>query len=149
MFLTPSDLTANTLLDTVSTGSYTASRYSWTNGGTITKTNILKIYVNGVDKTSQTNIANVFSANQLHHVVLVLTLPASGVLKFNYLSSGGPSCLYNNIAIYAKELTASIVASHYALYVGRPAVSVVDPSIVLTEKGIESYNNDWIVLQSI
>jgi len=149
MFLTPSDLTANTLLDTVVTGSYAASRYSWTNGGTITKTNILKIYVNGVDKTSQTNIANVFSANQLHHVVLVLTLPASGVLKFNYLSSGGPSCLYNNIAIYAKELTASIVAAHYALYVGRPAVSVIDPSIVLTEKGIESYNNDWIVLQSI
>jgi len=149
MFLTPSDLTANTLLDVASTGSYTASRYSWTNGGTITKTNILKIYVNGVDKTSQTNIANVFSANQLHHIVLVLTQPASGILKFNYSGSGGPSCLYNNIAIYAKELTASIAATHYDLYVGRPSVSIEDPSITMTEKGIESYNNDWIVLQSI
>jgi len=75
MFFTPSDLTANTLFDVASTGSYTASKYSWTNGGTITKTNILKIYVNGVDKTSQTNISNVFSANQLHHVILVLTQP--------------------------------------------------------------------------
>jgi len=149
MFLTPSDLTANTLLDVASTGSYTASRYSWTNGGTITKTNMLKIYVNGVDKTSQTNIANVFSANQLHHIVLVLTQPASGILKFNYSGSGGPSCLYNNIAIYAKELTASIAATHYDLYVGRPSVSVLDPSIIMTEKDIQSYNNDWIVLQSI
>lgn len=149
MFLTPSDLTANTLIDTVSTGSYAASRYSWTSGGAITKTNILKIYVNGVDKTSQTNISNVFSANQLHHIVLVLTQPASGTLKFNYLVSGGPSCLYNNIAIYAKELTAALAATHYDLYVGRPSVLVEDPSITMTEKGIESYNNDWIVLQSI
>ena len=149
MFFTPSDLTANTLLDVASTGSYTASKYSWTSGGTITKTNILKIYVNGVDRTSQTNISNVFSANQLHHVILVLTQPCSGTLKFNYSGSGGPSCLYNNISIYAKELTASISATHYDLYVGRPSISVEDPSIVMTEKGITSYNNDWIVLQSI
>jgi hypothetical protein len=149
MFFTPSDLTANTLLDVASTGSYTASKYSWTNGGTITKTNILKIYVNGVDKTSQTNISNVFSANQLHHVILVLTQPCSGMLKFNYSGSGGPSCLYNNISIYGKELTASIAATHYDLYVGRPSISVQDPSIVMTEKDIASYNNDWIVLQSI
>ena len=149
MFFTPSDLTANTLLDVASTGSYTASKYSWTSGGTITKTNILKIYVNGVDRTSQTNISNVFSANQLHHVILVLTQPCSGILKFNYSGSGGPSCLYNNISIYAKELTASIAATHYDLYVGRPSISVEDPSIVMTEKGITSYNNDWIVLQSI
>jgi hypothetical protein len=149
MFFTPSDLTANTLFDVASTGSYTASKYSWTTGGTITKTNILKIYVNGVDRTSQTNISNVFSANQLHHIVLVLSLPASGILRFNYAGSGGPTCLYNNIAIYSKELTASLVASHYSLYVGRPAISVLDPSITMTEKGIESYNNDWIVLQSI
>ena len=149
MFFTPSDLTANTLLDVASTGSYTASKYSWTSGGTITKTNILKIYVNGVDRTSQTNISNVFSANQLHHVILVLTQPCSGMLKFNYSGSGGPSCLYNNISIYAKELTDSIAATHYDLYVGRPSISVEDPSIVMTEKGITSYNNDWIVLQSI
>jgi hypothetical protein len=149
MFLTPSALTANTLLDTVSTGSYAASRYSWTNDGTITKTNILKIYVNGIDKTSQTNISGVFSANQLHHIIIVLTQPASGILKFNYLVSGGPSCLYNNIAIYAKELTSTIAAIHYDLYVGRPAISVQDLAITMTEKGIESYNNDWIVLQSI
>ena len=149
MFFTPSDLTANTLLDVASTGSYTASKYSWTSGGTITKTNILKIYVNGVDRTSQTNISNVFSANQLHHIILVLTQPCSGMLKFNYSGSGGPSCLYNNISIYAKELTASIAATHYDLYVGRPSISVEDPSIVMTEKGITSYNNDWIVLQSI
>jgi len=149
MFFTPSDLTANTLLDAAATGSYTASAYSWAGNGTITKTNILKIYVNGVDQTTQTNISNVFAANQLYHVVLVLSQPSSGILKFNYSGSGGPTCLYNNIAIYSKELTQAIVSTHYSLYVGRPAVSVSDPSITVTEKDIKSYNNDWIVLQSI
>jgi hypothetical protein len=149
MFFTPSDLTANTLLDVASTGSYTASKYSWTNDGTITKTNILKIYVNGVDRTSQTNISNIFSANQLHHIIIVLTQPASGILKFNYLVSGGPSCLYNNIAIYAKELTSTIAATHYNSYIGRPTTSVQDSAITMTEKNITSYNNDWIVFQSI
>jgi hypothetical protein len=46
-------------------------------------------------------------------------------------------------------LTSTIAAIHYDLYVGRPAISVQDLAITMTEKGIESYNNDWIVLQSI
>ena len=149
MFFTPSDLTANTLFDVASNGSYTASRYSWTNGGTITKTNISKIYVNGVDRTSQTNVSNVFLSDNLHHVVLVLIQPCSGVLKFNYSGSGGPSNLYKNIAIYDYQMSEALILEHYGSYVARPNASVSDTSFTLTESAPKAYNNDWIVIQTI
>jgi len=149
MFFTPSDLTANTLFDVAANGSYTASKYSWTNGGTITKTNISKIYVNGIDRTSQTNISNVFLADNLHHVVLVLTQPCSGILKFNYSGSGGPSNLYKNIAIYDYQLSEALILEHYGSYVARPNASIADTSFTMTESAPKAYNNDWIVIQTI
>ena len=149
MFFTPSDLTASAIFDVPSEGPYTASRYSWTNGGTITKTNISKIYVNGVDRTSQTNISNVFLADNLHHVVLVLTQPCSGVLKFNYTGSGGPSSLYKNIAIYDYQMSEALATEHYGSYISRPNVSVSDTSMTLTDSAPKAYNNDWLVIQTI
>lgn len=149
MFFTPSDLTTNTLFDVAADGSYTASRYSWTNGGTITKTNISKIYVNGVDRTSQTNISNVFLADNLHHVVLVLSQPCSGILKFNYSGVGGPSNLYKNIAIYDYPMSQTLVTEHYGSYVSRPNASISDTSMTLTESAPKAYNSDWVVIQTI
>jgi len=149
MFFTPSDLTANTLLDVASTGSYTASRYSWTTGGTITKTNIFKIYVNGVDKTSQTNISNVFLADNLHHVVLVLTQPCSGILKFNYSGSGGPSSLYKNIALYDYQMSEALATEHYGSYISRPNALISDTSMTVTDSAPKAYNTDWVVIQTI
>ena len=149
MFFTPSDLTANTLFDVASDGSYTASRYSWTTGGTITKTNISKIYVNGVDRTSQTNISNVFLADNLHHIVLVLTQPASGILKFNYSGAGGPSSLYKNIAIYNYAMSGTLALDHYASYIARPNAYVSDTSFTLTDSDPRVYNSDWVVIQTI
>ena len=149
MFFTPSDLTANTLFDVASDASYTASKYSWTNGGTITKTNISKIYVNGVDRTSQTNISNVFLADNLHHIILVLTQPCSGILKFNYSTSGGPSSLYKNIAIYDYQMSEALILEHYGSYISRPNASISDTSFTLTESAPKAYNNDWVVIQTI
>ena len=149
MFFTPSDLTASTLFDVAAEGAYTASRYSWTNGGTLTKTNISKIYVNGIDRTSQTNISNVLLADNLHHIVLVLTQPASGVLKFNYSGAGGPSSLYKNIAIYDYQMAEALVVEHYGSYISRPNVSISDTSFTLTDSVPKAYNSDWIVIQTI
>ena len=149
MFFTPSDLTANTLLDVASTGSYTASKYSWTTGGTITKTNIFKIYVNGVDRTSQTNISNVFLADNLHHIVLVLTQPCSGILKFNYSGSGGPSSLYKNIALYDYQMSEALATEHYGSYISRPNALISDTSMTVTDSAPKAYNTDWVVIQTI
>jgi len=148
-FVKFSAMTANCLISTDSQDGYAESRYSWTNGGTLTKTNISKIYVNGVDKTSQTNVSNVFVEEELYHVVIVLSAAASGPIKFNYLSSGGPSSLYQYISCYPAAFDATNALFHYNMHIGKASYIADDSSMSVTESGVTFYNNDWIVLQSV
>ena len=145
MFFTPKTTGANTLFYDPTT----STKYAWNGSGTVSKASISKVYVNGVDKTSQTNISNFLVAGEPHHIVLVFSAPVTGSLQFNYQTSGGPDNLYNNIAIYNRTLTEADVDTHFDLYCGRPAVSVSDPAIQMTESTPVYYDNDWIVLQSI
>ena len=146
MLFTPATLASNTLLYK-STG--TTTRFAWNGSGAISKANIAKVYINNVDISTATNITNYLVANEPHHIVIVFTTAISGVIQFNYESTGGPSNLYKNIAIYDSELTASLVDTHYDLYTGKPVQSVSESAITLTELEPTYYNNDWIVLQSI
>jgi len=146
MLFTPSTLASNTLFYASSPSD---TRLAWNGSGVVSKANISKIYVNNIDVTNQTNISSYLVAEEPHHIVIVFTTPVTGVLKLNYETSGGPSNLYKNIATYEKELTAGIVDTHYKLYTGRVSSSIAEPAINLTESGILSYNNDWIVLQSV
>jgi hypothetical protein len=145
MFFTPLTLAANTLFYA---SSPSATRLAWNGSGVVSKANIAKIYVNNVDVTNQTNISSYLNAEEPHHVVIVFTTPVTGVLQINYETSGGPSNIYKNIAIYEKELTSNIVETHYELYIGRVVSSLTEPQVTLTESDIIPYNNDWIVLQS-
>jgi hypothetical protein len=145
MFFTPKTTGANTLFYDPTT----STKYAWNGSGTVSKASISKVYVNGVDKTSQTNISNFLVAGEPHHIVLVFSTPVTGALQFNYQTLGGPDNLYNNIAIYNRTLTEADVDTHFDLYCGRPAVSVSDPAIQMTESTPVYYDNDWIVLQSI
>ena len=147
-FLTLSSLTANCLLFSGADGDYVASKYSWGNTGTIDKTNISAIYVNGVDKISATNISNVFTTDELYHVVIVTSGNIVGPFRFNYLSSGGPSCLYQYITYYPDAFDSAKVLAHYDMHTGRAAAVADDSSMTLTENSVEFYNNDWVVLQS-
>jgi len=144
MFFTPKTNAANTLFYNLSTG----AKYAWNGSGTVSKASISKVYVNGVDKTSQTNISNFLVAGEPHHIVLVLSSAVTGALQFNYETLGGPDNLYNNIAIYNRSLTEEMVDSHFDLYYGRPTVSISDPVIDMTELTPVYYDNDWIVVQS-
>ena len=146
MFFTPLTLAANTLFYASSPSS---TRLAWNGSGVVSKANIDKIYVNNIDVTNQTNISSYLVAEEPHHVVIVFNTPVTGSLQLNYETSGGPSNLYKNLATYEKELTSGIVNTHYELYTGRVSSSVSEPAINLTESGILSYNNDWIVLQSV
>lgn len=148
-FYTPSTLTDSGLVSSLADTLYSASNYSWRNSGTVSKTNISKIYVNNVDKTNQTDIANVFTAGQLHHVVIVYTSPISDDITFNYSLYGAVNALYNNIAIYQRAFTGADVDTHYDLYCGRPSISSSDPAVQVTESTPVYYDNDWVVLQSI
>ena len=146
MFFTPLTLAANTL---IYGSAPSATRLAWNGSGTVSKANIAKLYVNGVDVSNQTNISTYLNAEEPHHIVIVFTQPITGLIKFNYETTGGPSNLYKNIAIYEKELTQTLVDSHFDLYTGRPAASITESSFTMTENAIETYNDDWVVLQSV
>lgn len=145
MFFTPKTIGANTLFYDPTT----STKYAWNGSGTVSKASISKVYVNGVDKTSQTNISNFLVAGEPHHIVLVFSAPVTGSLQFNYEASGGPDNLYNNIAIYNRSLNEEMVDTHFDLYCGRPSVSVSDPVIDMTELAPVYYDNDWVVVQSV
>ena len=149
MIFTPSTLEANTLIYLPANGSIPQTKYAWNGSGTVSKANVLSIFVNGIDRTSATNISSFLVEEEPNYIVVNFTTPIYGSIQFNYLSSGGPTCLYNNIAVYGKDITQLIINNHYNLYIGSPSLSVLDPSIVVTEKPFKAYNNDWIVLQSI
>jgi hypothetical protein len=148
-FYTPTAFTDSGLVSSTSTNGFTASNYSWRNTGTVAKTNISAIYVNGVNKTSQTDITNVFTLGQLHHVVIVYTSTISGDIKFNYSLYGATPSLYQNVAIYESAFDSTKAAQHYSLYTARSIQVTEDSSLTLTEDGVEVYNNDWVVIQSI
>lgn len=147
-FLTLSDITANSILSSTSNGDFVASEYSWANNGTINKSNISAIYVNGIDKTSQTNIGSVFTANELYHVVIVTSGPITGSILFNHILTGGPSSLYQYISYYPSAFNLSLAVSHYNMHIGRSATVADGSSITLTENSVELYDNDWVVLQN-
>ena len=146
MLFTPLTLASNTLFYG---SSGTTTRFAWNGSGAISKANIAKVYINNVDVSTATNISNYLVEEEPHYIVLVFTTPISGPFQFNYETSGGPSNLYKNIAIYDSELTASKVETHFELYTGKPVETVTESAITLTELEPAYYNNDWIVLQSI
>ncbi len=148
LFLTLSDLTANSIISSTASGDFVSAGYSWAASGTITKSNISAIYVNGIDRTSQTNVNSVFTANELYHVVIVTSGPITGQILFNHAATGGPSSLYQYIAYYPTPFTAPTALSHYNMHIGRSATVADDSSITLTENSVEFYDNDWIVLQN-
>lgn len=148
-FYTPDYLNDDGGLIETPDGVHTASVYRWNNMGGITKTSISAIYVNGVNKTSQTNINNVFTAGELHHVVIVYSGPVSGALKFSHTLYGSVPDLIQNIALYPNVFTSTDALDHYNLYIEKAAVVANDSSFALTEDGVSTYNNDWLVVKNI
>lgn len=149
LFFTPSDLSANTLFYTLGSGGYTTSRFAWNGSGVISKTNIAAVYINGIDKSSATSIADLFEIDEPSHIVLTFTNPVSNTLQFNYEVSGGGNHLYNNIAIYPSVLTLAQALTHFNLYTGKPLLEISEPVITMTEESVEYYNNDWVVIQTV
>jgi len=150
-FYTPYALTVSGFISTASSGSYAASNYSWGSTGTISKTNIDAIYVNGVNKASETSVSNVFKLGQLHHVVIVFTSAVSGQIKISHSSSGAVPALFQSFGLYSAAFSATNVSTHYSLYLYNNVSTVADdnsPSMTVTENSVDYYDNDWIVIQN-
>lgn len=148
-FYTPDALTDSGLISSLSDTFYYASNYSWRNSGTISKTNISAIYVNGVNKTSQTNVSNVFTAGELHYVVIVFTAPISNAIKFNHSLYGSVPALYQNVILYETAFDSTAAQLHYDLYMGTNPTILDDSSFTVTENSVTPYNNDWLVYQTV
>ena len=147
-FYTPDTLSTSGLISSVVNGAYAASNYSWSSG-TISKTNINSIYVNGVNKTSATSVSNVFTADDLHHVVITYTNPIYGVIKFNNAAGVGVKCLIQNITLYESQFTGTQITDHYDLYLGKVSATAQDSTLTLTENSVQAYNNNWLVIQNV
>jgi len=148
-FYTPDALTNSGLINSTATGEYAASNYSWNNAGTISKTNINSIYVNGVNKTSATDVSEVFTAGDLHHVVITYTSAISGAIRASYSLTGTVRSLFQNLAIYETQFTGTEILNHYNLYLSKSASIAQDSTITLTENSAQAYNNDWLVIQNV
>jgi hypothetical protein len=147
-FYTPDAITNSGLISSISNNGYAASNFSWSSG-TISKTNINSIYVNGVNKSSATSISNVFTPKDLHHVVITYTNSIYGPLRFNNTSGVGVGSLIQNVTLYEDQFTGTQISNHYDLYLGRASVICQDSTINLTENSAQAYNNDWLVIQNV
>ena len=141
-FYTPSSILKSLLI------SSTGTEFSWADSGSISKTNISKIYVNGEDKTTQSNISNVLNSGYLNHIVIVFQSPISGDLIFNYKSTGSKKSSYQHITLYRDAVDQNKAITHYNLYTGRSVYTSTASAMSMTERPPEIYNNDWIVIQN-
>lgn len=135
-FYTPDSLDAGSLFD----------QLSWSGAGTISKPNILALYINGEDKTSETSVSGLFEVGQLHHVVAVLSDSITEEIVFN---DGSNEALYQYISIYESQMDAGTAQAHYEMYVDSVSTIAVGGSLSMTENSVNYYDNDWIVIQSI
>lgn len=150
-FFTPISLNSDCALIHFPDGMNNPFKYSWLANGSISSQNISKIYVNNVEKAGETNISNVFTAGQMHHVVIVLNGVATGNLYFNHLypsTMAGPKNLYNNLILYSSGLDGSDIDYNYKLWTGAPASIVVNPVISIDEKPVQIDSDDWTVVSS-
>jgi hypothetical protein len=125
--------------------------YSWGSAGTITSSGITSIWVNGIDKTLETDIDNVFKLNQLSYVVMVLDATFMGLASFNNSSTGDTKALYQNMSFYTSAFDSTMATEHYNLYTRGSIYTVTDlvnASLSLTENSVTPYNNDWLVIQN-
>jgi hypothetical protein len=151
-FFTPESISNGYLF--YATTESTPAYFSWAAGGAISKANVSAIYVNGVDRTSATNISSFIIAGELHHIIIVLSSFTTGSIWFNVKVASGtwsdplPRNLYQNIAIYNKTFTLAQALAHYNLYINNYMISADDSSIGLTDSGAIVYDRDWIAIKS-
>jgi len=110
-------------------------KYEWNSAGTVTKTGISSIYVNGIDRTADTNVWNFLVIDTPHHIVINLTSSDTSI-KFNQNQNdtkSGLGHMYNNVAIYETALSVNRILNHYQLYTGNTVNQINDTSFSLIE----------------
>lgn len=115
--------------------SSSSSEFGWDNNGDVYSSGIDSIYINGINRTSETNIFNVLLSDISNHVVLILDESASNI-KFNQNQSdsiSGGNNLYSNIAFYEDQFSSDQIINNYKLYCSDNMSSVEDPGLEISE----------------
>ncbi len=131
MFFTP-DGSSNVLF------SSSDSEISWDSDGLIYSTGINSLYINGINRTLETNAFNVMLSDISHHIVITLDSPATNI-KFNQNQddsvSGGPN-LYSNIAFYQDQFAEADILNNYKLYCSDNSSVVQEATVQLSEDSL-------------
>lgn len=109
--------------------------YEWSSSGVISKTAVSSIYVNGINRTSETNVFDFMAVGLPHHLVINFTSAATNI-KFNQNqtdSKSGIGHMYNNLAIYEDNLSAAQISQHYLLYTGNIVKTINDTQMTVSE----------------
>ena len=115
-----------------------AKKYEWSNTGAVTKTGISSIYVNGIDRTADTNVWNFLVVDTPHHIVINFTSSDTSI-KLNQNQNdtkSGLGHMYNNVAVYENALSLNTIANHYLLYTGNTVNQINDTSFSLIESAL-------------
>ena len=125
----------------------TSQIYEWNSAGTITKTGISSIYVNGINRTSETNVWDFLSVNNPHHIVINFTAAATSI-KFNQNqndSKSGLGHMYNNVAIYENALSVNSILNHHLLYTGNTINLISDTSFSISESSLGDSSTPFFI----
>lgn len=117
--------------------------YKWNSLGEISKSGIDSIYINGIDRSSQTNILPYLTEMSPHHIFINLAQNASGLAVFNSSVDGsesGGSNTYSNIAIYESAMSEQEIQDNYKLYTDR-LLYTVDDSLLGVSESVQGHDN--------
>jgi hypothetical protein len=119
--------------------------FRWDSDGLITKSGVASIYVNGINRTSETNIWDFLILNVPHHIVINFTSEAVS-MKFNQNqddSKYGLGSMYNNLAIYPEVLSEATILNHYLMYTDNIIKQVDDSLINISESNLGDDNTAY------
>ena len=121
--------------------------YEWTLSGAITNTGISSIYVNGINRTSETNVWDFMTVNTPHHIVINFTTAATSI-KFNQNqndSKSGLGHMYNNVAVYENALSVNSILNHHLLYTGNTINLISDTSFSISESSLGDSSTPFFI----
>ena len=149
MIFTPKTLSSGNLIFN-KTGE-TETSLSWAAGGSISKSNISNIYINGQDISSANNISSYLYLDEPNYILIKTSSVISGPIWFNGKQLLGVRSnvlddnLYQNIALYSNPLISH--QEHYDLYIGKTLSIGQGSSMSMTEESVSTYSRDRVVFQ--
>ena len=121
--------------------------YEWNLSGAITNTGISSIYINGINRTSETNVWDFMTVNTPHHIVINFTAAATSI-KFNQNqndSKSGLGHMYNNVAVYENALSVNSILNHHLLYTGNTINLISDTSFSISESSLGDSSTPFFI----